>query len=100
MTSFVLTLLVFFPIVMGLINFFVSKKFPKVRKIIAISTSIIELALMAYVVCVYPLTNTFLGMEFKADGFRSIYSFIACFMWMCTIVFSKEYMHHYANKDR
>ena len=100
MTSFVLVLLVFFPIIMGLANYFVSQKYPKVREIIAISTSIIELVLMAYVVCVYPLTNEFLGMSFKADGFRSIYAFIACFTWMCTIIFSKEYMHHYANKDR
>lgn len=100
MTSFVLVLLVFFPIIMGLANFFVSKKFPQVREVIAIATSLIELGLMAYVVCVYPISNTFLGMSFEADGFRSIYALIACFMWMCTIVFSKEYMHHYANKDR
>ena len=33
--------------------------------------------------------------EFKADGFRSVYALIATFMWMCTIIFSKEYMHHY-----
>ena len=43
MTSFVLVLLVFFPIIMGLINYFVSQKCPKVREIIAITTSIIEL---------------------------------------------------------
>ena len=57
MTSFVLVLLVFFPIIMGLINHFISKKFPKVREIMAIAISVIELALMAYVVCVYPVSN-------------------------------------------
>ena len=43
MTSFVLVLLVFFPIIMGIINYFVSQKFPKVREVIAIATSLIEL---------------------------------------------------------
>ena len=100
MTSFVLILLVFFPIIMGLVNYFVSQKCPKVREIIAIATSIIELVLMAYVVCVYPISNSFLGMNFKADGFRSIYAFIACFMWMCTSIFSEEYFAHYRNRNR
>ena len=100
MTSFLLMFLVFFPIVMGLINYFVGKKFSKVREIIAIIVSLIELGLMFYVVLKSPFENNVIGLEFKADGFRSIYALIASFMWMCTIVFSKEYMHHYDNKDR
>lgn len=100
MTSFVLLFLVFFPIIMGLVNYFIGRKFNKAREIGAIVISLVELALMFYVVAKCPFENNFIGLEFKADGFRAIYALIASFMWMCTIVFSKEYMHHYDNKDR
>ena len=100
MSSCVLLILVFLPILMGLVAYFVGKKNENVRDIIAIVTSIIEVLLMVYVVIKYPITNTLIGMEFKADGFRSIYALIATFMWMCTIIFSKEYMHHYEKKNR
>ena len=100
MSSCVLLILVFLPILMGLVAYFVGKKNENVRDIIAIATSIIEELLMVYVVIKYPITNTLIGMEFKADGFRSIYALIATFMWMCTIIFSKEYMHHYEKKNR
>ena len=100
MSSCVLLILVFLPILMGLVAYFVGKKNESVRDIIAIVTSIVEVLLMVYVVIKYPITNTLIGMEFKADGFRSIYALIATFMWMCTIIFSKEYMHHYEKKNR
>ena len=100
MNSYVLIFLVFFPILMGIINFFVGKKLPKCREIIAIVTSVIELALMAYVMFIYPVENTFLYFNFKVDGFRAIHGLITIFMWMATLMFSKQYMEHYDNKDR
>ena len=100
MSSCVLLILVFLPILMGLVAYFVGKKNESVRDIIAIVTSIVEVLLMVYVVIKYPITNTLIGMEFKADGFRSIFALIATFIWMCTIIFSKEYMHHYEKKNR
>ena len=100
MNNIILLILVFFPILGGLINFIIGKKCEKAREINAIIISIIELALMVYVTIVSPISNSFIGLEFKADGFRSVHALIASFMWMCTGVFSKEYMHHYQNKDR
>ena len=100
MNNIILLILVFFPILGGLINFIIGKKCEKAREINAIIISIIELALMVYVTIVSPISNSFIGLEFKADGFRSVHALIASFMWMCTVVFSKEYMHHYQNKDR
>ena len=32
-----------------------------------------------------------LGLHFSMEGFRAIYSLIACFMWLCTSLFSREY---------
>ena len=100
MKSFILIFLILFPIFVGIINYFVGKKFNKVRDYVAIATSVIELALMGYVMFNYPISNDFLSFNFKADAFRSIYGLITIFMWMATLVFSKQYMEHYQNKDR
>lgn len=41
-----------------------------------------------------------LGLSFRFDGFRILYSLIATFMWLMAMFFSKEYMSHYDNKKR
>ncbi len=40
------------------------------------------------------------GIFFRLDGFRAIYAGIAALMWMCTTVFSREYLGHYRNRNR
>ena len=35
----------------------------------------------------------YLGLDFAFDGFRCLYTAVATFMWMISIIFSKEYMH-------
>ncbi len=40
------------------------------------------------------------GLAFKLDGFRLLYSAIATLMWVCSMIFSVEYMAHYKNKLR
>lgn len=41
-----------------------------------------------------------MGLHLCLDGFRSLYCFVACFMWMMTALFSREYFEHYRNKNR
>lgn len=41
-----------------------------------------------------------LGLYLRADGFRSIYTAVASFMWMMTGLFSPEYFQHHGNKAR
>ena len=41
-----------------------------------------------------------MGLNFTVDGFRVLYAAIACFMWMCTSIFSEEYFAHYRNRNR
>lgn len=41
-----------------------------------------------------------MGLNFTLDGFRIVYSLIACFMWGMTALFSPEYFKHYTNKRR
>ena len=41
-----------------------------------------------------------LGLNLKADGFRSLYACVAAFMWMMTGLFSRQYFSHYHNRNR
>ena len=41
-----------------------------------------------------------LGLNFRFDGFRLLYACITTFMWLMSMLFSREYMAHYSNKVR
>ncbi len=41
-----------------------------------------------------------LGFHFTMEGFRLAYSLIAAFMWMMTVILSREYMKRHENKNR
>ena len=41
-----------------------------------------------------------LGLTFKADGFRSMYAFLASFMWAMTALMSERYFQNYHNRTR
>ncbi|MGN0971113.1 MAG: complex I subunit 5 family protein [Aristaeellaceae bacterium] len=41
-----------------------------------------------------------LGLNLRADGFRSLYACVAAFMWMMTGLFSRQYFAHYHNRNR
>ena len=35
-----------------------------------------------------------MGLHFTLDGFRSVYGLVAAFIWMMTLLFSREYLGH------
>ena len=41
-----------------------------------------------------------LGLSFRADGFRSMYAFLASFMWAMTALMSERYFQNYHNRTR
>ena len=41
-----------------------------------------------------------MGLTFTMDGFRLVYSTVAAFMWMMTMLLSGEYCKHHANTNR
>ena len=41
-----------------------------------------------------------LGLHLRADGFRSMYASVACFMWLGTALFSPQYFAHYHSRGR
>ncbi len=40
------------------------------------------------------------GIRLKIDGFRAVYVVIAGIMWFLTLLISREYFHHYRNRNR
>ena len=40
------------------------------------------------------------GLSLKIDGFRAVYAVIAGGMWFLTMLISREYFHHYRNRNR
>lgn len=41
-----------------------------------------------------------MGLTFQVDGFRSLYSVIAAFMWFISTLCLREYFGHYRNRNR
>ena len=106
---FLILFLIFFPMVFGTISFFVSKRFPKLREIFAISINLIEMISMIILIILFVINGNKellipslcgMSLSFKADAFRIIYATVSIFLWLATITFSKDYMRHYINKDR
>lgn len=116
-----LSFLVFFPMFGALASYLIGRKNKAARDYTADAIVIVEFALMLYVFCMYytalsraenpansfgyPLSDTIsgfcgMGLHFTIDGFRVLYGLIACFMWMMSTIFSKEYFAHYRNRNR
>ena len=103
---FVVTVL---PILGSLIQMFIYKKEDAYKANVANTIVLLEMAACAYLfMCMTQNGSLYyaldyvcgLGLSFKLDGFRAVYSLIAAFMWLMTTLFNKEYFHHYKNKTR
>ena len=108
MNLFLVLFLVLFPLLGGVLVWFLGNKLPKLREVFAISVNALELIAMILLI-VFNIGNSCLitldkicgiGLSFKIGTFNLIYGFLSVFLWMVTITFSKEYMHHYQNKGR
>lgn len=70
------------------------------RDWLAIKVGIVEFILMC--VCAFLIKDGDLavpgicgmGLHIQVDGFRGVYGTVAAFMWMMTLLFSKEYLAH------
>ena len=103
--NFLLLFLVLFPILGGLVSYFIGKKSRIARDYFADFICVVEFftALYSYKfigseffapgVCGF-------GLKFTLDGFRYIYSVIITFMWAVTTIFSREYLRGHRNRNR
>ena len=107
-TAYLLPAACFFPMLAALIIYCIGRKDKSIRNASADIAAALELFLLFTI-----LTHTSRGTELKnalprilcgirleADGFRALYACIAGFMWLCTTVFSAEYLAHYKNRNR
>ena len=102
-------LLVFMPMVGAFVSYLVGRKNKQARNYVVQGITIAEFALAVkllldsigsegMIVLVPEVCG--IGLSFTVDGFRVLYAAIACFMWMCTSIFSDEYFAHYRNRNR
>ena len=102
-------LMVFMPMAGAFVSYLIGRKSKKARDYFVSGLTIIEFILAVLLVTadaghegtyVYVPEICGMGLSFTVDGFRVLYAAIACFMWMCTSVFSQEYFAHYRNRNR
>ena len=107
-TGFLLPAASFFPMAAALICYCIGRNSKHSRNLFADAAAAAELLLLTSVLISVSrgaeIQNTMPrilgGLRFEADGFRALYACIAGFMWLCTTVFSEEYLEHYRNRNR
>ena len=106
--NILLSVLVFYPFLGGLLSCAVGTRNEKARDFVAEFVAVSEFVLMLGIVFLYPdnVISLYipevcgLGLHFTLDGFRRIYGIIAVFMWMMTTFLSREYFRHHENRNR
>ncbi|MBO5303379.1 MAG: sodium:proton antiporter [Lachnospiraceae bacterium] len=97
--------LVFLPMLCAFLVYFADRKMTgSLRDMLAILAGVVEFVLMLMLAVkgigseLYIPQICGMGLHFCLDGFRSVYGLVAAFMWMMTLLFSKEYLgghpHH------
>lgn len=103
-----LLILILWPLAGALLAFWLGRSNKRHRDYFSMLVAFLELALALFVLVkagnqpVFFRWETFggLGLALKSDGLRGIYCVITSFMWLTTLVFSREYFHHYRNRNR
>ena len=102
-------LMIFMPMAGAFVSYLIGRKNKTARDYFVAGLTILEFLFAVLLVMadvghegylVYVPEVCGMGLTFTVDGFRVLYAAIACFMWMCTGVFSKEYFAHYRNRNR
>ncbi len=102
----ILLILVLFPMVLAAAAYVLGSRTKMEGVVIAIGTGIAEFVLMLYAALVLGTGDLYvpgvcgMGLHFTLEGFRCVYGLVAAFMWMMTLLFSKEYMAHEEHTDR
>lgn len=107
--NMILLFLALWPMAGALIGYLIGRKSKTARDYFADFVGISEFAVTAVLLwqafggAEYSLTVAEIcgyGLSFRLDGFRALYGTIAALMWMMTTIFSREYLHHYRNRNR
>ena len=104
---FLMNMLVFMPVMAAFLSYLLGRRSKSGRDRFVGAVVILEFLLAAALFLTHKedalvtLTGICgMGLNFTADGFRTIYALIAAFMWMVTGLFSPDYFAHYRNRNR
>lgn len=106
--NIMLLILALWPIIGAIAGYIIGRKNKTCRDYFADFIGISEFAVLAYLLAQVVGGKEFFfeapvllgGLKLQLDGFRALYGTIAALMWMMTTIFSKEYLHHYRNRNR
>ena len=96
----ILLILVLFPMAMAGVTYVLGKWTKIDGTVAAIGTGVPEFLFMLYGVLALGTGDLYvpevcgMGLHFTLEGFRCVYGLVAAFMWMMTLLFSREYMAH------
>lgn len=102
----ILLILVLFPMVMAGITYVLGSRTKMDAAAAAIGTGVLEFVCMLYGAFALGTGDLYvpeicgMGLHFTLEGFRCVYGLVAAFMWMMTLLFSREYMAHEEHTDR
>ncbi len=102
-----LIFLALFPMASAVVSYLIGRKNKRSRDYFAVAVTVIEFLVCGYLFITFDEELAFvwegfcyLGIHLKLDGFRVVYILIAAFMWMMTMLASREYFAHYRNRNR
>lgn len=104
-----LLLLVAGPMASGIVSYLIGRRNKTARDYFADAVTIVEFLIMAFFLLSYGEGQDIalklpgicgMGLNFRLDGFRTIFATVTAFMWMMTTLFSKEYLAHARNRNR
>lgn len=107
--NILLILMVVWPMAGAILGYIIGRSNKNLRDYFGMAVSAIEFAMAVYALVLVVSGSTLeftwdkfagMGLYFKADGFRALYSTVATFMWLMTTIFSREYFLHYRNRNR
>ncbi len=106
MAQIIVYSIVFYPMAGAFVSYLIGRKSKEGRNYFADFIALTEFLLALYASLFLRGTDAVLvgvcgmGLEFTIDGFRGIYICVIGFMWMMTMIFSREYFTHYRNRNR
>ena len=103
--NLMLPFLVFFPMVGGIVGYWLGRNNKKARNLFASAVTAIVLlgCIMLYGKEAYFMIPNFcgLGLQFSGNGFRMVLAVITALVWFFTTIFSDEYFaKNYRNRNR
>jgi len=100
-----LLLVVFLPMILGLVSYLIGRRWKKGRDIFVLSAAMLEVTLVLTVLGAEETSVRWegfcgLGIGFRSGGFHSLMALLAATGWLAATVLSREYFAHVRRRNR